>query len=153
MTFPLRALVYPEGGTSTNTPIALLTSGNLSPDGILLHTENQAALNVRPGDRLSLMLEPRGWFPMSIKVQGLVCRVSDEMNPQSGNLMRYLGIKFTKVDDVNRTAFLDLLKDILARIKSGNNPGPPLKLLLGLRAKRSSPLKKRRPAFEPKAPG
>lgn len=122
-TFPLRALVYPEGGTANNAPM-VFDVGNLSPNGILIHTENQSALNMRPGDRLNLMLEPRGWFPMSIKVQGLVCRISDELNPQSGNLIRYLGIKFTKVDDVNRTAFLDLLKDILEKIKTTVEKSP-----------------------------
>jgi hypothetical protein len=124
-TFPLRALVYPEGGTPNNAPL-IFDIGNLSPNGILLHTENQAALNMRPGDRLNLLLEPRGWFPMSIRVQALICRISDEMSPHSGNLIRYLGIKFTKVDDVNRTAFLDLLKDILAKIKTteGGAPAP-----------------------------
>ena len=40
----------------------------------------------------------------------------DEMNDK-GNLIRYLGIKFTKVDDLNKSAFLDLLKDILKRMK------------------------------------
>lgn len=118
-TFPLRALVYPQGEDAANSNIPLIFDiGNLSPNGILIHTENQSALLIQPGHRLGILLEPRGWFPMSIKVEGLVCRVVDELNPQSGNLTRYLGIKFTRVDDVNRTAFLDLLKDILGRIKS-----------------------------------
>jgi hypothetical protein len=114
-TFPLRALAVTEG-ESDKAPL-ILDVGNLSPNGVLLHTENQQALAIQPGTRLNLMLEPRGWFPMPIRVQGLVCRIVDELNPQSGNLIRYLGIKFAKVDDVNRTAFLDLLKDILGRIK------------------------------------
>jgi hypothetical protein len=116
-TFPLRALAFVETDSGAGGAPLIFDIANLSPNGILLTSENQSALTIQPGARLNLQLEPRGWFPMSIRVQGLVCRVSDEIGPH-GNLLRYLGIKFTKVDDVNRTAFLDLLKDILARIKN-----------------------------------
>jgi hypothetical protein len=118
-TFPLRAVAFADPECATPIPDPLVFDvGNLSPNGILLYTENQSALVLQPGDKIRILLEPRGWFPMSIRVQGLVCRVTDETNFASGNLTRYLGIKFTKVDDVNRTAFLDLLKDILTKIKS-----------------------------------
>ena len=123
-TFPLRALANIEGDPtlgSESFPV-IFDICNLSPNGILLNTENQAATTIQPGQRLNLTLDPRGWFPMPIRVQGMVCRVADELNPQTGNMVRYLGIKFTKVDDVNRTAFLDLLKDILSRIKTHSAP-------------------------------
>lgn len=135
-TFPLRALAFVAPPGSEGMPDAarqavplILDIANLSPNGILLHTENQSALVIQPGDRLDITLDPRGWFPMPIRVQGLVCRVTDELNPTTGNLLRYLGIKFARVDDVNRTAFLDLLKDILDRMKTsapegtGGTPG------------------------------
>lgn len=118
-TFPLRALVTPENPEAgTPAEAVIFDIANLSPNGILLYTENQTALSIVPGHRLNIMLDPRGWFPMSIRVQGLVCRVVDEPSPKSGNLIRYLGVKFTRVDDINRTAFLDLLKDILGRVKT-----------------------------------
>jgi hypothetical protein len=116
-TFPLRVLAFPDGVDQTQNAPLILDVSNLSPNGILLNTENQMALSIQPGNRLHLILEPRGWFPMQIRVQGLVCRVVDELHPSSGNLIRYFGIKFARVDDVNRTAFLDLLRDILSQMK------------------------------------
>jgi hypothetical protein len=118
-TFPLRVLVAPERKVALPVeefPLVFDVS-NLSPNGLLIHTENQIALDIMPGQRLELVLEPRGRFPMQVAVQGLVCRITDEIHPQSGNLIRYLGVKFTRVDEINKTAFLDLLKDILERIK------------------------------------
>lgn len=120
-TFPLRAVAFPDPENtdpdSTFKDPLIFEVGNLSPSGILLHTENQSALIIQPGDKIRLLLEPRGWFPMSIRMQGLICRVSDELSPVNGNLTRHLGVKFIKADDVNQTAFLDLLKDILSKVK------------------------------------
>ncbi|MGZ3687538.1 MAG: PilZ domain-containing protein [Bdellovibrionota bacterium] len=118
-TFPLKVFVSRRGTRlpGAEAPIVLDVQ-NLSPNGILLSTENQIALAIEPGDRLDLILDPRGWFPIQIRVEGLACRVVDEMNAANGNVVRYLGIKFTRVDEVNRTAFLDLLKDILEAIKT-----------------------------------
>jgi acetyl esterase/lipase len=48
--------------------------------------------------------------------------VTDEQHPKTGNLVRSLGIKFLKVDDEQRDAFLDLLRDILERIKVKDQP-------------------------------
>jgi hypothetical protein len=116
-TFPMRVLGMPEGADLNHPLPTSFDVGDLSPNGVLLSTENQAAMEIAPGARIDLVLEPRGWFPHSVRVLGLVCRVSDEKHPTSGNLIRYLGIKFVRVDEPNRLAFLDLLKDILHRIK------------------------------------
>lgn len=121
-TFPQRALVNVE--PSQHLPIApppyplVFDVVNLSPNGVLLSTENQLALSIIPSQRLEVVFQPRGWFPIQIRVHGLVCRVADElgMNPPF-NLTRYLGIKFTRVDPADRSAFVDLLKDILERIR------------------------------------
>ncbi len=125
-TFPLRALVtqlaLPDEHATDRVRLPgdeqiIFDVGNLSPNGILLHTENQLALSIRPGDRLEMKLEPRGWFPMQLTVQGMVCRIVDELDPSSGNIARYLGMKFTRISDVDRAAFLNLLKDILERLQ------------------------------------
>ncbi len=117
-TFPLLALVTPlqtDDGSPGQT-ISFHVS-NLSPNGIMLSTENHRALNYNPGDRIEILLEPRGWFPMNIQMQGLVCRITDEKTFSSGNLMRHLGIKFTAMEETHKNAFLDLLRDILTRYK------------------------------------
>jgi hypothetical protein len=116
-TFPMRVLGMPEGANLNEHLPTTFDVGNLSPNGILLSTENVGAQEIRPGTRIDLVLEPRGWFPHSVRVLGLVCRVSEELHPTSGNSVRYFGIKFVKVDEPNRLAFLDLLKDILHRVK------------------------------------
>lgn len=115
-TFPLRAIALPDG-SGENLPITFDVE-NLSPNGVLLSSENQQTLAILPGAIMNLILEPRGWFPMPISAQGLVCRVSDELSPRTGNLTRTLGIKFTRIDEANRAAFVDLLKDILERFKT-----------------------------------
>ncbi len=92
--------------------------GNLSPNGMLLSTESVLAQSLLPGHRLLLRLEPRGNFPISVEMEGLICRIVDDINSRNGNTIRYLGIKFTVVDEENRAIFLDLLKDILENLKT-----------------------------------
>ena len=117
-TFPLRAIIKPLDQTRPIGPKQLIMDViNLSPNGILLSTDSQIALDLAPGQRLGLELEPRGWFPVSVHVEGLICRVTDDLMSETGNLSRQFGIKFTKVDAINRAAFLDLLKDILEQIQ------------------------------------
>jgi len=117
-TFPLLAnvsLINSEAGASA-PPISFHVS-NLSPNGIMLSTENQRALAYNPGDRIEIVLEPRGWFPVHVQMHGLICRITDEPHLQSKNLTRHLGIKFTAMSEPNKNAFMDLLKDILNRYK------------------------------------
>lgn len=111
-TFPLLATLSFGG----ENPM-ICQVGNLSPNGILLSSENQAAIELKPGRQVDLVLDPRGWFPVPIKIHGTICRIVDELNPVSGNLIRYLGVKFTRVDQVNRVAFLDLIKHIVTDSK------------------------------------
>jgi hypothetical protein len=119
-TYPLRVMGVPADNEMLFEGLPLIFDvQNLSPNGVLLSTENQLALPLAAGSRLDLTLEPRGAFPLQVQVQGLICRITDALHPQSGNLVRYIGLKFTRVDELNRAAFLDLLKDILEKIKGG----------------------------------
>lgn len=127
-TFPLKAIVSCEATTELNkngiqgqetvvsNPIVFDVL-NLSPNGILISTENPMSHSFEPGDRLNMILDPRGWFPIQIKVKGLICRVIEDRNPKSHNIQRHFGIKFIQVDPENRNAFLELLRDILEQIK------------------------------------
>lgn len=126
-TFPLRVVGIPDSlqETAGGQPIFPLVFdvGNISPSGMLLSTENQLALTVHPGEQMDLVVEPRGWFPVQIAARGLVCRTIDDINDTNGNLVRFFGIKIVKLDEVNRNAFLDLLKDILANMKTKGGTG------------------------------
>ena len=116
-TFPLRVTAMPEPRTASHLPV-VFDIDNLSVNGILMHTESMVAAGFSPGAVLNLTIEPRGWFPMQISVQAVVCRVLEELNLSTGNLTRSLGVKFQRFDDTSRGAFMDMLKDILSRIKT-----------------------------------
>lgn len=112
-TFPVHASVRREGKMQSFA----LDIRNLSPNGMLLSTENAMALRITPGERLDLTLDPRGWFPFQITLQVLVCRVTDEKLPETHNTLRYLGLRILRIDEPHRTAFLDLLRDILVQLQ------------------------------------
>jgi len=119
-TYPTRAIVAADS-TSTlvlNDQPLVFDVVNLSPNGALLSTENQMALMMQPGEKITLMLQPRGWFPTQVKMKAEICRVVDDIMEESGNLVRFMGVKFGKMDEANKTAFLDLLKDILEQLKT-----------------------------------
>ena len=118
-TFPLKVVGVPVNTDSTEpqgSPI-IFEVRDLSLNGLLIASDNPFAIALSPGTRLELYLEPRGDFMARIKVAGMVCRIMDEIQAPSGNLMRSLGVKFTRIDEEDRVAFLELLKDILGKIK------------------------------------
>jgi hypothetical protein len=118
-TFPTHAVVEADATATLALTDQLIVFDirNLSPNGALISTENQMALMMQPGERIMLTLQPRGWFPTEVKMQAQICRVVDDIQQDSGNLIRSLGIRFGKMDEENKTAFLDLLKDILEQLK------------------------------------
>src|SRR5699024_7492307 len=83
-TFPTRSIVMPKPASPglPQEPPIVFDVCNLSPTGVLLSTENQLSLMLRAGERLNMVLEPRGWFPTHISFQGMVCRLVDDLNPE-----------------------------------------------------------------------
>jgi hypothetical protein len=121
-TFPLRVVLTAEHQTqvpvsSQDAPLSLDVE-NLSPNGVLLSTDNPIAQSIRPGSRVHLVLEPRGWFPVQVKAEGMICRVVDDIDSGNENVIRFLGVKFTRMDELDKAAFLGLLKDILENLKA-----------------------------------
>lgn len=121
-TFPLHAKVSSERLGNDQTiavvnPSVLMNVENLSPNGLLLSSESLVSERFRPGQRISITLEPRGWFPHQIQFVGTICRISEDTDPQTHNTKRRMGVKFSKIDEVNRSAFLTLLQDILETLK------------------------------------
>ncbi len=121
-TFPLRSIVIPTRRAATGETVTLAQPmvfdvENLSPNGVLLKTENTAASELMPGDHVSITLEPRGWFPTPIIAEGTLCRILDEVHSRTGNTVRRIGIKIIQINELNRQAFMDLMKDILASLK------------------------------------
>lgn len=126
-TFPLRVLGtlssdahLSSGGV--HTPI-VFDVGNIGPQGLQIFTENPLAASFKPGQRLTLLIDPRGKFHTQIRAQASICRIIDEVHGDSGNAVRYLGLSFTKLDSVNKAAFLKLLSTILTKIQGRQRTG------------------------------
>jgi hypothetical protein len=125
-TFPMRALLTieqsarpkpaPQSANDSKVPI-IFDIENLSPTGTLMSTENQNALHIDPSDIVNVILEPRGWITTRVQIQCLVCRVTDELNPLNGNILRRLGLKFEIISPNDKDAFIALLKEILQEVK------------------------------------
>ena len=112
-TFPLHAMVdRPKHDT------LIFTVENISPNGILISTLNPQAMDIIPGDLLQITLEPRGWFPVPVRMEGMVCRLFDDLDPESGRISHRVGVKFTRITKPDKEAFIMLLKDILGQLKA-----------------------------------
>ena len=117
-TFPMHAVVYLKGLKKSGVPFPVVMNIlDLSPHGALFTTENQNSFSITPGEKLDVLLEPRGWFPMPIRIQAQARRITDELHPKTGNPFREIGFQFMHIDTINRAAFSDLLKDILIKMK------------------------------------
>jgi len=118
-TFPIRARIFArskiKGGKSIEAVMDVI---NISPNGILIFTENPVVKGLYPGDPIQLTLEPRGKFKLNVDVKGKICRTFDEKNLNNGNIKRQFGIQFVAMDKRNRIIFLEWLKDILLHFKS-----------------------------------
>lgn len=112
-TFPTRVLLSQRG----EEPIVGDVQ-NLSPNGVLVLTENPNVQSWTPGVSLDLDFEPRGWFRTRVRATAILCRTTDELHPKTRAFKRYLGLKFTHLTAENRVLFHDRLKDILLQLKS-----------------------------------
>ncbi len=110
-TMPLNVIINYNGDLIT------ARVANISPNGILICTENPKAALMDLDNRVKMQLEPRGEFYLSINLEGMVCRILEDLNPASKNVLRYIGMRITRFDEGHREAFISLLQDILLRLK------------------------------------
>ena len=108
---PLRAIVRDHQDSLLVFDIA-----NMSPNGILLYTENPRASFFVPTSRLVAQVEPRGEMFQSFEFEGAVCRVLLDRNPETGNMTRYLGIRFMRLTKTDKDNLLDILRAVLSNI-------------------------------------
>ena len=122
-TYPMRVVSTPTETKGANERLPIIFDvRNLSLGGILLSTENRNSDLMDVGDFINIFVEPRGDFSIPIAVQGKICWIMDEKNIPNENLVRYMGVKFTYLDEENRAGFLDLIKDILKRLREIAKP-------------------------------
>jgi hypothetical protein len=86
---------------------------NVSPNGILLHSENPKAILFQPGSRIRAQVEPRADLFHAFDFEGVVCRLVMDKHPALSNITRYLGIRFLNIPKDQKAHFLDLLKVIV----------------------------------------
>ena len=90
---------------------------DLSPEGILLSTFSPRASQIRPADRLDLVIESRGDFKKPVLAQGKICRITEKIVPGQQGLERFFGVQFMSIDPGSRDTFLSVLKSILEKIR------------------------------------
>ncbi|MBI3557320.1 MAG: PilZ domain-containing protein [Deltaproteobacteria bacterium] len=117
-TMPLRAIV-----STIDDELLAFDIANMSPNGILLHTENPKAAFLVPSVRVQAQVEPRGSTMAPFDFEGIVCRMMMDMNPVTRNIKRYLGIKFTRIPEEQKQNFLEILKAVLESIQQSGMAG------------------------------
>jgi hypothetical protein len=114
--FPLEAQVestaHPE-----RAPMALPVL-DLSPGGIRLGTDRSDAQKIHVGEQLRIKFQRSTGSP--VVAYGQVCRLMDEVDSESGALLRQLGIRWVMMDDASRKEFLELLKALIAEVAPGS---------------------------------
>lgn len=109
---PVRTIVQTD-----SDELVVFDVANMSPNGILLHSENAKAAEYMPGSRIRAQVEPRGEPYKPFSFDGQVCRIMLDKNPQSGNVARYLGIRMTRIDEDEKQNFLEILQSVLNKLK------------------------------------
>jgi hypothetical protein len=109
---PLRAILR-----ATTPDLIVFDIANMSPNGILLLTENPLASTLLPGTRVFAQVEPRGNIHLPFEFEGLVCRVMMDKDPKSPNIARYLGIRFLRMVEGQKEIFEMVLRTVLENIQ------------------------------------
>jgi hypothetical protein len=112
---PLRTIV-----TTRDGELIVFDIANLSPGGILLHTENPNAAVYTPGANIHGQVEPRGGTFLPFQFDGMVCRLLLDQHPQSKNTNRFLGVRFLRLDPNQKENFLGILRAVLDDIVDDN---------------------------------
>ncbi|MBI3556310.1 MAG: PilZ domain-containing protein [Deltaproteobacteria bacterium] len=112
---PIRAVVLTPGEEVTVFDVA-----NISPNGILLYSENFKSNLFPPGSDILIQVEPRGQMFEAFDVEGIVRRVVMDKNNKSGLITRYLGVRFTRILDEGEENFRAILHAVLTAIQESN---------------------------------
>ncbi len=109
---PIRAVVLTPGEGVTVFDVA-----NISPNGILLYSENFKSNFFPPGAEILMQVEPRGQMFEPFDVEGIVRRVVMDKNNKSGNVTRFLGVRFSRILDEGEENFRAILFAVLTAIR------------------------------------
>jgi hypothetical protein len=90
---------------------------NISPEGIMIFTENPLAFKMVIEEGQPFMIDPGSYFPTKISIKGSIRRILDDFNLGTGAPVRHLGIQLIDLAEADRKNLMALLKDILLQIK------------------------------------
>jgi hypothetical protein len=110
---PLRAIIKTDDGALIALDIA-----DMSPSGILLYSENSKVDQYPPDTKIRVQVEPRGEQFKPFNFTGLVCRVVRDTSMRSGNITRYLGVKFVELEETDKRNFTGILQAVLTKLKA-----------------------------------
>lgn len=117
--YPLQVST-PVGGHATH-----FDCEDISPDGLMIFTENKAAFSLKVQQKIELKIDPGHFFPHQLNLEASVRRISDDFNPASGAPVRHMGLQFVTPPENEKKKLNELLKDILLQLKekmkSGSN--------------------------------
>ena len=123
MAYPARALLYPKGSPTQPAPFPISTSvSNLSPEGILLTSENPGTAELKPGQRVEILLEPRGSFTEPIRAVCSIRRLFDDISDKSRNSIRSFGLQFVEFEKGHQDSYKQLLRQIVVQIQAESGP-------------------------------
>ncbi len=98
---------------------------DLSPEGIMIFSQQGAVFGLKIKDELTLRIEAKPQFPQTAQIRGSIRRILDDIDLETGTEIHHLGIQFTAFGPEDKKILMTLLKDILLKIKSQMKPGAP----------------------------
>jgi hypothetical protein len=117
--FPVRAIVFgPQGTLLANQPSFSLEISNISPNGLMVRTQNPHAPTLRPGQKIDLVIEPRHDRAPYVEAPATVRRVLEDQDIETGEIIRYYGLQIDGLIGKNEKNFKLLLRQILTELSS-----------------------------------
>jgi hypothetical protein len=107
----------PARTNQASSPNLNFEAKNLSLGGILVTSSEARSLEFRPGNRMDLRLALRSEPSAQTLVDGMVCRVTDELRADTEQLFQYVALKFIRVYEDSRQGLLKMLKYILEQLE------------------------------------
>ncbi len=90
---------------------------NISPEGIMIFSENEAVFDLKIKEEISLTIDPGLNEPYPVQTQGSIRRILDDFNLGRRNAVRHVGIQFSSLPENEKKNLMTLLRDILLQIK------------------------------------
>lgn len=125
--FPKNIFLYKTAESTTGQTFNTLGSPittqvqDINPYGALVSTENQLSHRFAPHETVIAVIEPRGGYNHSIRIQSRIIRIVDDFADGSGNPIRKIAMKFIKVHPMDLRHFKNFMTLIIEEIQHKSN--------------------------------